>query len=244
MGWNALDAMTTASYNTVVGSEAAISLTTGDRNVGVGRYALQNLTTAHYNTAVGMQALQLSTTAHSNTAVGYNAGDHITTGHSNVVIGYGSDLSVNTGDNQVVVGAGLSGKGNDTTYTRGGNGAFHTGNTTTWSTSSDRRIKKNIVDNTVGLSIINQLNVRNFEYKTEDEITTDSPELTDVIKSAVIEKPGIQIGVIAQELEEICSSCVKTQNTGIKTVDTDPLIWHLINAVKELSAEVNALKAK
>ena len=80
--------------------------------------------------------------------------------------------------------------------------------------------------------------------KLADEITTDNPELTDVIKSAVVDKPGVQLGIIAQELEEICSSCVKTQSTGIKTVDTDPLIWHLINAVKELSSEVNALKAK
>ena len=236
--------MTTASYNTAVGDQSCTALTTGDRNVAIGRYSLQNLTTAHYNTALGYQALQLSTTAHKNTAIGYNAGDHITTGYENVCVGYGTDTSSNSGSNQVVLGSALTGKGDDTTYTRGGNGAFHTGNTTTWSTTSDRRIKKNIVDNTVGLSIINQLNVRNFEYKTEDEITTDNPELTDVIESAVVDKPGIQLGVIAQELEEICSNCVKTQNTGIKTVDTDPLIWHLINAVKELSAKVTALEAK
>jgi hypothetical protein len=192
-----------------------------------------------------MQALQSHTTGDGmNTAVGYNAGDHITTGYRNTLVGYDTDLSAVDGDRQAIFGEGLIGKGNDTFYTRGGNGAYHSGNTTVWSTTSDKRIKKNIVDNTVGLSIINQLNVRNFEYKTADEITTDNPELTDVIKSAVVDKPGLQLGIIAQELEEICSSCVKTQSTGIKTVDTDPLIWHLINAVKELSAEVNALKAK
>ena len=43
-------------------------------------------------------------------------------------------------------------------------------NSSSWSTTSDRRIKKNIVDNTVGLSEILQLRVRNFEYRLPEEI--------------------------------------------------------------------------
>ena len=46
-----------------------------------------------------------------------------------------------------------------------------------------------------------------------------------------------------QELEKILPECVKTQSTGAKTVESDNLTWYLINAVKELSAEVKALKA-
>ena len=40
-------------------------------------------------------------------------------------------------------------------------------------TTSDRRIKKNIVDNNEGLSLINQIAVKNFEYKTAEEIESD-----------------------------------------------------------------------
>ena len=108
---------------------------------------------------------------------------------------------------------------------------------------SDRRIKKNIVDNTTGLSIINQLQVRNYEYKTENEIKTDNPELTDVIKSAVVNKTGTQIGLIAQEAEAVLASCVYTGSTGIKILSTDEIFWYMLNAIKELSAKVTALEA-
>ena len=55
---------------------------------------------------------------------------------------------------------------------------------------------------------------------------------------------GVQLGVIAQEIEEILPEVVKTQSTGVKTVDPDNLTWYLINAVKELSAEVEQLKSQ
>ena len=80
-------------------------------------------------------------------------------------------------------------------------------------------------------------------YKTEEEIEKDSPELKDVSGSAVVEKEGVQLGVIAQELEKILPEAVKTEESGVKSVNTDKLIWYLINSVKELSAEVTALKA-
>jgi hypothetical protein len=38
-------------------------------------------------------------------------------------------------------------------------------------TVSDERIKKNITDNNIGLEAINKIQVRNFEYRTEDEIS-------------------------------------------------------------------------
>ena len=50
--------------------------------------------------------------------------------------------------------------------------------------------------------------------------------------------------MIAQEIAKVLPEVVKTQSTGVKTVDPDNLTWYLINAVKELSAENNALKAR
>ena len=86
------------------------------------------------------------------------------------------------------------------------------------------------------------MQVRNFEYKTKDEIITDNPELTDAVNSAVVDVQGLQIGVIAQELEEVCPGCVTTLSTGVKTVVTDELFWHMLNAIKELSAQVKELQ--
>ena len=62
-------------------------------------------------------------------------------------------------------------------------------------TTSDRRIKKNIVDNNEGLSLINQIAVKNFEYKTAEEIESDG----EVPSTDAVAKTGVQIGVIAQE---------------------------------------------
>ena len=54
----------------------------------------------------------------------------------------------------------------------------------------------------------------------------------------------MQLGVIAQEIEEVLPDTVETMSTGVKIVNPDNLTWHLVNAIKELSAENNALKAR
>ena len=63
-------------------------------------------------------------------------------------------------------------------------------------------------------------------------------------KESAIDIKGVQIGAIAQELALVLPDCVKTESTGVMSVDASNITWHLINAVKELSAEVSALKAK
>ena len=76
------------------------------------------------------------------------------------------------------------------------------------------------------------------EWTKEEIVDFDNP------KSAVVEKEGIQLGVIAQEIAEVLPEVVETQSTGVKTVNPDNLTWYLINAVKELSAEVEQLKSQ
>ena len=53
----------------------------------------------------------------------------------------------------------------------------------------------------------------------------------------------MQIGVIAQEIMEVLPDVVKQETTGCYSVDPDSLIWYLVNAVKELSAQVEELKS-
>jgi len=50
------------------------------------------------------------------------------------------------------------------------------------------------------------------------------------------------LGVIAQEIQSILPDCVTENSTGVLGVSPDNLTWYLVNAVKELSAEVTALK--
>ena len=142
---------------------------------------------------------------------------------------------------QIVLGVSITAKGDRTFFVGSDNGVYHGGNTTTWSTTSDRRIKKNIVDNNEGLSLINQIAVKNFEYKTAEEIESAG----EVPAHEAVSKTGTQIGVIAQELQEVRSSWVTTRDNGTMSVTgTDDIVWHLVNAVQELSAENAALKAR
>ena len=201
-----------------------------------------DMTTGYNNVCVGKDAGTDITTSHNNTLIGLLAGSNITTSDGtqgcNICLGDNTTLSAATDDRSMVLGHNTTGLGSGTTIIRGGNGVFNSQNTTTWNTTSDERIKKNIVDNNIGLNIINQIQVRNFDYRTEEEIVDfDSP------KAAVVKREGTQIGVIAQEIEKVLPQVVETLSTGVKTVDPSDLTWYLVNAVKELSAEVTALKA-
>jgi hypothetical protein len=257
IGYYAVGSNTTGNSNTGVGREALSSSTTGSDNTALGHQALTTNSTGNYNTAVGRQALQTNSSSSNNTAVGYQAGYSITTGYRNTLIGnqagqsgaslttgayntlIGNDAKVNAGTDDyclVISTNAATGKGGSTGFIWAGGGGIYQGNNgATWSVTSDQRLKKNIVDNNTGLDKLTQIQVRNFEYRTEDEIT-------ELPKDQAIKKSGVQLGVIAQELQAVLPDCVKTESTGVMSVDTDNLTWYLINAVKELSARVKQLE--
>jgi hypothetical protein len=55
---------------------------------------------------------------------------------------------------------------------------------------------------------------------------------------------GVQLGVIAQEIQQVCPDCVKEESTGVLSVDSDNVFWHMVNAIKELSAKCDSLQAE
>ena len=171
------------------------------------------------------------------------------TGTGNVCLGYAAGQTVlSTGANQLYIARSNTAASNASTWIHGdGSGNCYQGNNNTaWSTTSDRRLKKNIVDSSKGLAEINQLRVTNFEYRTEDEIDMSEFPLAEDAGQVVLGEgnEGLHTGVIAQEIENVLPECIKTSEEGAKTVQTDPIMWAMLNAVKELSAENNALKAR
>ena len=59
-----------------------------------------------------------------------------------------------------------------------------------------------------------------------------------VVSTVFEDKPeAIQI---AQEIEEILPEVIITESTGVKSLNAANLTWYLINAVKELSAKLDA----
>jgi len=119
-----------------------------------------------------------------------------------------------------------------------GGGMYQSNNSSSWSTTSDRRLKKDIIDNSTGLDAINKIKVKNFKYRDPGEVT----ELDS--NQAILNKPGEQLGVIAQEIAEVLPDMVRTETTGVMSVDPDNMTWYLVNAVKELSAKVAELETK
>jgi len=253
MGRQALYTNTTGNDNVALGHAAMRQNTTGSSNTAVGYEALYANTTGVNNTAIGLRALEANTTGENNTVLGYAAGVAITTGSKNICIGRvagDGNVSLTTGSSNICIGDRVTpnsssgthqivisgvefaaGKGNDTAFINANGGAsYNGGNTTTWTTTSDRRIKKNIVDNNEGLEKINGIRVRNFEYRLPEEVDAELSPTDAVIKS------GVQLGVIAQELQEVCPDCVEQQSTGVLSVQTDEIFWHMVNAIKELKA--------
>ena len=241
LGYNSLlgaAGTSTGTANTAIGTQALFSNTTASNNTAVGYQSLYANTTGANNTALGFGALSGITSGSANIGIGINAGSNITTGTNNTTIGYGSQASGVAVSSEITIGNGATGKGTNTGFINpSGGGVYQGNNSATWSITSDQRLKKNIVDNTVGLDAISKIQVRNFEYRLADEVT-------DLPKEQAIDIKGVQLGAIAQELQAILPDCVKTESTGVMSVDASNLTWYLVNAVKELSAEVTALKAK
>ena len=251
-------AASSGSKNNGFGTAALYSITSGGFNTALGSSALYSNTTASSNTAVGYQAGYNFTTSNANTVLGYAAGKGGATGQTDIVcvgayagayqrtatgsgiicIGSQSDVASSANPFEIVIGYNTTGKGASTGFINPNSGGIYQGNNSaTWSITSDQRLKKNIVDNTEGLSIISQIRVRNFEYRTAEEVT-------ELPAHSVIDKQGVQLGVIAQELQEVCGDCVKTESTGVMSVNQDNITWHMVNAIKDLKAELDTVKAE
>lgn len=125
----------------------------------------------------------------------------------------------------------------NTLYTGAAN-CYKTGSTTAWIIASDARIKKNISPYTKGITELKQINIKNFEFNG--------------LGNSIDGTKGI--GVIADEIEQVLPNSVGTnkvklnkddaERVDLKHFDSTELVYLLVNSVKELSAEVERLKAK
>jgi hypothetical protein len=243
IGSSVLNNNTTGTGNTAVASTgtgyttALFTNVTGSYNSAFGEGTLAN-NTASYNTALGAIALYSNTSGANSTCVGYKAGYGLTTGSNNTYVGFeATESSVSVTGEIILCTTSATGKGSNTGFiSPNGGGVYQGNNASTWSTTSDRRLKKNIVDNNIGLEKLTQIQVRNFEYRVADEVT-------ELPQDQAIRKTGVQLGVIAQELHAVLPDCVKTESTGVMSVESDNLTWYMINAIKELKAEFDAYKA-
>jgi hypothetical protein len=92
----------------------------------------------------------------------------------------------------------------------------HVTSTGSWASSSDVRLKKNIIPVTNALEYIMSLNPVRFDMKNEED-----------------SKTGNHFGFIAQELEQYLPELVNTDNEGMKSIEYATLTSILTGAVKE-----------
>ena len=224
-------------------------------NTGIGYEVLRLSTTGYENTAIGQNSFYPTTSGNRNVGVGFNSGGGVTTGSKNTFIGYRAGQTFTTGAENVCIGnlAGGSSTTESTSlyiarsagnanssgvwiYGDGSGRCYQGNNSSSWSTTSDERIKKDIVDSPNGLAKIDAMQVRNFNYKTQEEITESGFTACD--------SEGLQTGVIAQELESILPECIVESDDGMKRVNIDPIFWSMVKAIQELSTQNAALAAR
>ena len=120
-----------------------------------------------------------------------------------------------------------------------------------WSRSSDKRKKREILDQELGLDFVNDLRTVNFQWKPSNEFPK---EWNDYSEENNMDTDIVMHGFIAQEVKEALDkhsserdskfSGWKEGEDGMQHTSREMFVIPLIKAVQELSAQVNTLKAE
>jgi hypothetical protein len=213
------------SSGTGVNASVRITNTTASTGVDWHLYSLNNGTFGLYNNTAGAYAYQIASTGAATFSANINAvtafefsNTNNTSGNGNLVSLLGANCN-NTSSYHLIAATG----GADKFYLYG-NG--------TYTTVSDRRLKKNIstIQDTF-LDKVLKLNIVNYQWN--DQTDNDALEL----------------GMIAQEVEEIIPSIVhegREDDNGnkYKGIQASVLPYILIKAIQELKAEIDLLKGE
>ena len=98
----------------------------------------------------------------------------------------------------------------------------------TWSTFSDERLKNIKGNYTSGLNAVMRLQPLRYEYKADNALG--------------IKSPGEHIGFGAQAVQQVIPEAVTQTANGYLMVNNDPIMWTMLNAIKEQQKEIVELK--
>src|SRR2546421_7343111 len=100
----------------------------------------------------------------------------------------------------------------------------------TWDVFSDERLKNVKGRYNTGLKALMQLQPIRYEYKSDNALG--------------IKLPGEQIGFGAQAIQKIIPEAVTMNSAGYLMVKSDPILWTMLNAIKEQQKQITELKAQ
>ena len=244
--------ITKADQNIFIGYKSGNKATEPVGNIGIGSYSPGGSTTGDfdgdYNTVVGYNSLNTITTGNSNSVFGLNAGMSITTGSNNLCLGkyagtaWSPSGEITTGDNVICLGSNAA--------------DLYCADTSI--SSSDQRDKTDIVNFTHGLDWIKQLRPVSYRWDRRSTYATlvdGSPKGLGTPDGSKKE-PKQHLGFLAQEvlaIEQADGFASSRDNMLIVNQTPDETAYGLkyerfipilVNAIKELSTEVDTLKTK
>ena len=99
-----------------------------------------------------------------------------------------------------------------------------------WQIFSDERLKDIKSKFTPGLSAVMRLQPLRYSYKSDNALgLTDTKE---------------HIGFRAQELQKVIPDAVSASESGYLLVNNDPILWTMLNAIKEQQKQIEDLKVE
>ena len=101
---------------------------------------------------------------------------------------------------------------------------------TSWAVFSDARLKEIGARYEYGLSEIGQLEPVRYRYKRNNELGLKSEH-------------G-QVGLVAQDVRNVIPDAVSENDDGYLMLNSDPIIWAMLNAIKELEAQNQELRRR
>lgn len=112
---------------------------------------------------------------------------------------------------------------------------------------SDRNLKKNVLPMSESLNKVLNLQGVTYEWKSDDELASTIYAKSSGGKESAPQSfnfpKGVQLGVIAQDVEKILPELVQTGPDGLKSVDYIKMVPLLIEAIKEQQKQIDELKA-
>ena len=270
------DKLTDADLNTAVGYGSLSEDIQGSRSTAIGAFALEaqanSSATNADNVAVGVNAGALVTTGRKNTLIGTLAGDNITTGTENTIVGYScgnvvggseniivgseSSNSSTSVSNEVLIGRAATGSGANTFTIGMGDTDVQInidGSDTSWSATSDERLKDNINTLGIGLDFINELRPVSYKWKEKKDVDESLGRYYEKDSTDPCRGSGdVHYGLIAQEVKTVIDKYSLTGNhhiwkegvDGFQVVGIGNVMPILLKAVQELSAKNDALEAR
>ena len=283
VGRQALYSCTSGSELVGIGPQSLYTATTAVSCIAIGDRALYTLVDSPYNIAIGYKSGFAFETGASNeggcTFVGDSSGRSVTSGKQNTFIGGGAayaQYATTTGYRNTVVGnsahcnavggnlevvMGFNTRGIGNSYITLGNESARTyiaAGSSSWSGTSDSRLKTDVVNEPLGLSFINDLRPVKFKWKKKKDV--DSSTFPTIYEEGSDERlqpteHGVdKHGFLAQELESTLANysdagdagheIFKQTNDGTYTASPSALIPMLVKALQEADDKIDALVAR